>query len=273
MRKKQTMLLAVLLGALLLLTACSALKRADAGEYITRMNTEEAASGTASQEIHAFLGRMRENLSGQALDEYAASLTTGLLSLGVPENLAPVCARVCVEVVCVNLVASIVVLLGRLLGVIHVVSTITDKAVMAGCGLFLGYAGFAAYLGRETLFQLLDLLRPASLVQISQGMLRNPMAGFLIVVELVILVPACAVLFSMLKGCILVFICVFQQNIQANHLIRGILLSFYEMLSGLFWLAAIACVFSIGIAIILLPIMFVLASLHGSDTVIYIEED
>ena len=69
-------------------------------------------------------------------------------------------------------------------------------------------------------------------------------------------------------GCLFGVWLTFQSTVQKNGLIMGILVGIYEIFAGFFWAAAMLALFSIGVAIALLPILI----LYSNKRVIYVED-
>lgn len=60
----------------------------------------------------------------------------------------------------------------------------------------------------------------------------------------------------------------FQSTIQKNGLLMGIFVGIYEVFAGFFWLVMLLALFSIGVAIVILPLLIVMAN----HKIVYVEE-
>lgn len=192
------------------------------------------------------------------LKEYVDALTTGFLNLniGITPSLAVNISKFCVYSITIYTIAAIVILIGRLTKQVKIVNTIGTKAFTSGCTIFLVYAIIALYTQRNQFLQLLPYIRPQTLLLF----FKHLDAALYLFIMLVIFLFVFAILFWMLSFCFARFLLLFDSNICANGMVKGIFLSLYELFSGVVWLAIIACVFSFGTAIILLPFLLLWAS-------------
>ena len=201
------------------------------------------------------------------LNEYINALTTGLLNLniGISPSLAGIAAKTAIYTVAIYTLLSIVILLGRLTGQVRIVNSIGTKALVSGCTLFMLYAAISLFMIRGEFVPLLVLFRPQTLLHL----LKNLDQLAMVAVMLAVLAFVLFILFGMLYFCGNMFIALFSDNISVNGIFKGLFLSFYELFSGAVWLSLILCGFSLGIAIIILPILLLLASLKSDRYTTY----
>lgn len=202
------------------------------------------------------------------LREYIDALAEGILSLnlGIEPRTAALLGKIAVYSIVIYTIAALVILAGRFTKQLHIVNGIGVKAISAGCMLFFLYAVTALYMARGAFFDALSSLHPKNLLVMLRHLDQTLIYFF---VPAVIGIVVYAILFAMLKFCFSICVGLFQDNIRANGAIKGTALSIYELFSGVVWLALILCAFSLGIAIVLLPIALLLASTAGHRDVAY----
>lgn len=201
------------------------------------------------------------------LNEYINALATGLMNLdiGILPSLADIAAKIIIYTIVIYTIFSIVILLGKLTGQIRIVNSIGTKALVSGCTLFILYAAISLFMMREKFVSVLILFRPQMILHL----LKNLDQLGTVTVMLAVLAFLLVILFGMLYFCGNMFIALFSSNISANGIFKGLFLSFYELFSGAVWLSLILCGFSLGMAIIILPILLLLASLKSDRYTTY----
>ena len=192
-------------------------------------------------------------------NEYINALSTGLMNLniGISPSLASIAARIAVYTVVIYTISAIVITIGKFTGQIRIVSTIGSKALVSGCTMFLIYAIVALYMIRDKFVPLFQIFRPQTLLYL----LKHLDEMVVVAIMLAVLGFVLFILFGMMYYCGRMFFALFADNISANGMGKGLFLSFYELFSGIVWLALILCAISLGVSIIVLPIAFILISL------------
>lgn len=64
------------------------------------------------------------------------------------------------------------------------------------------------------------------------------------------------------------FLMTFQSTIRKSRLLMGILVGIYEVFAGFFWLVILLALFSIGVAIVIPPLLIVMAN----HKIVYVKE-
>ncbi|HIX67539.1 MAG TPA: hypothetical protein H9735_05355 [Candidatus Anaerostipes excrementavium] len=195
-------------------------------------------------------------------ENYIDSISVGLMNLnvGIDAPLAMLLAKIAVYAFFVYVVTAAIVLLGRITRLIRIVNPIGTKAVSAGCALFIFLSVLSLYLMRDYFVRILALFQP----QVISYLFRNPGQAFLIVLLLAVLVVCLLALCWVLYACVIGCHDLISRNLQANGALTGILLSCYELLSGIAWLAAFICAMGMGFVIFFIPFFFA-ASLARRD--------
>ncbi|HJC49256.1 MAG TPA: hypothetical protein H9754_01525 [Candidatus Anaerostipes avistercoris] len=183
---------------------------------------------------------------------HTISVTLMGLNVGIDAPLAELIAAISVYAVVLYVITGIITVLARLTKQIRIVNSAGTKAGCAGCTLFILFSILSLYLMREYFSQILIIFHPQTI----SLMIQDPGIALRLLPLLVILVIVLIILFSVLFFCFSMCRELVSVNVKANGNVKGLFLSFYELLSGIGWLAVIICAFSIGMAIIFLPFLF-----------------
>lgn len=200
--------------------------------------------------------------------EYIDALTTGLLNLniGIEVPLAAQIAKIAIYSIVVYTIMAIVIIIGRATKQLQIVNTIGIKAICSGCALFLLGSIIALYINRDTMIEPFSYFNPQLLLM----MLRHLDKALYLIILLAVLIFVLVILFGMLSFCFRMCMALFAENIAANGILKGLLLSIYELFSGVDWLAVIMCGISFGIAIIIFPFLLLyVAAFSGKRAVYY----
>ena len=192
---------------------------------------------------------------------YASELASQLINFGIPEEIASVFAPVFVYGLAIYIVVALLVLVGKLTKQIRPVHNAKGKAIASLAALFLIYAtalivSWWNMIGPETISSLVKLFLNLPSV-LKYG---NPVQLVFLAVEMVVAAVLVFALLSVMWVCSLLCKEMFREDIEINGLFKGLILAFYDLCSGFFWLALALAAFSFGVAIILFPVVVVMAA-------------
>lgn len=200
----------------------------------------------------------------EMLKDIIAKVAMTLSKWNIPERQSMLIAQIAIYGICIYGICSVVVLIGRIQKKIKPIYTITDKIILTlVASVLLGTMSWMWYWSiKLSPRNFAKLFYEMTLWKIIWGSWFQKLD---VLIGLVIIIP-------ILCFCLAICFVYVQEEIEANGMLKGILLSIYDLFAGLFWLALVLLAFC-GIGAIIGLITLVALGMSSDSGYEIVDED